>query len=69
MKKVLDKDELRDPNPDWSRAKGHIWYNPTQEEKLILQQAKDFSELTPRLQKYVEEAIDHYNETGKWFGQ
>ena len=49
MKKVLDKDTLRDPDADWSRAKGHIGYNPTQEEKYILQQAKDFSELTPKL--------------------
>lgn len=69
MKKVLDKDTLRDPDPDWSRAKGHIGYYPTDEELPILQQAKDFSELTPRLQKYVEESIDYYNETGKWFGQ
>ena len=67
MRKVLDKYALRDPDADWSRAKGHIGYNPTEEEKLILQQAKDFSELTPRLQKYVGEAIEHYNETGSWW--
>ena len=67
MKKIPDVDTLRDPDADWSRAKGHIGYNPTHEEKIILQKAKDFSELTPRLQRYVKESRDHYNETGKWF--
>ena len=66
MKKVLDVDTLKDPMGDWSRAKGKIRYVPTEDEKKVLQQAKDFSELTPRLQKYVKEVIDYYNETGKW---
>ncbi len=67
MKKVLDKNTLRDPDPDWSRAKGKIRYSPADEEEAsILQKAKDFSELTPKLQRYVQEVIDHYNETGKW---
>ncbi len=43
MKKILDVDTLRDPDADWSRAKGHIGYNPTHEEKIILQKRRKTS--------------------------